>query len=105
VTSLPLPSNFSAPSPNRTTATASCSTRKPGPGGVWKAPATPSQAVNSVTNLLIAHTSTRPHPDTLCAVHGGPDDIDQEADDHNQDQDDDPKGRADLEAQYTDASL
>ncbi|MET9077899.1 ATP-binding protein [Streptomyces sp. NPDC004232] len=59
------------------------------------------QAVHSVTDLLVAHTSGRPHPDTVCTVHGGPDDIDQEADDH--DQDDDPEGRADLEAQYTDA--
>ncbi|GAA2417955.1 AAA family ATPase [Streptomyces mauvecolor] len=60
------------------------------------------QAVHSVTDLLTAHTSDRPHPDTVCTVHGGPDDVDQEADDH--DQDDDPEGRADLEAQYADAA-
>ncbi|MCT9094187.1 ATP-binding protein [Streptomyces sp. ASQP_92] len=59
------------------------------------------QPVHSVTDLLIAHTSDRPHPDTVCTVHGGPDDVDQEADDH--DQDDDPEGRADPEAQYADA--
>ncbi|MFD5510770.1 AAA family ATPase [Streptomyces sp. NPDC127051] len=58
------------------------------------------QAVHNVTDLLIAHTSTAgPHPDTVCTVHGGPDDIDQEADDHHQD-DDDPEGRADLEEQF-----
>ncbi|MEU1789154.1 ATP-binding protein [Streptomyces sparsogenes] len=56
------------------------------------------QAVYSVTDLLVAHTSNRPHPDAVCTVHGGPDDVDQEADDHNQD--DDLEGRADLEAQY-----
>lgn len=38
------------------------------------------QAVFSVTDLLEAHTSDRPHPDTVCTVHGGPDDVDQEAD-------------------------
>jgi hypothetical protein len=49
--------------------------------------------VYSVTDLLTAHTSSSgQHPDTVCAVHGGPDDIDQEAADH--DQDDDPDGRA-----------
>ncbi|WP_331741445.1 hypothetical protein OG760_37705 (plasmid) [Streptomyces sp. NBC_00963] len=45
--------------------------------------------------------TTGPHPDSVCTVHGGPDDVDQEADDH--DQDGDPEGRADLEAQYADA--
>ncbi|MFF9569930.1 AAA family ATPase [Streptomyces sp. NPDC014685] len=45
------------------------------------------QAVHSVTDLLAAHTSDRPHPDTVCTVHGGPD-LD---------------GRADLEAQHADA--
>ncbi|MFF8618131.1 AAA family ATPase [Streptomyces sp. NPDC015350] len=45
------------------------------------------QAVHSVTDLLAAHTSDRPHPDAVCTVHGGPD----------------PDGRADLEAQYADA--
>ncbi|MEJ8653645.1 ATP-binding protein [Streptomyces sp. MS1.AVA.3] len=38
-------------------------------------------------------------PDIVCTIHGGVDDIDQEADD----QDDDPDGRADLEQQYVDA--
>ncbi|MFI1502640.1 AAA family ATPase [Streptomyces platensis] len=38
-------------------------------------------------------------PDTVCPIHGGFDDIDQETDD----QDDDPEGRADLEQQYADA--
>ncbi|MCZ4101009.1 ATP-binding protein [Streptomyces sp. H39-C1] len=57
------------------------------------------QAVHSVTDLLAAHTrTTGPHPDAVCTVHGGPDDVDQEADDH--DQDDDPEGRADLEEQF-----
>ncbi|MFE9334788.1 AAA family ATPase [Streptomyces sp. NPDC006925] len=37
------------------------------------------QAVHSVTDLLIAHTSDRPHPDTACTLHGGPDDTDQAA--------------------------
>lgn len=41
------------------------------------------QAVCSVTDLLAAHTSTTGrHPDAVCTIHGGPDDIDQEADDH-----------------------
>ncbi|MFE6985833.1 AAA family ATPase [Streptomyces griseus] len=53
------------------------------------------QPVNSVTDLLAAHTSDRPHPDTVCTVHGGPDDIDQEAEDHYRSWDDDPEGRAD----------
>ncbi|QIB49511.1 ATP-binding protein [Streptomyces aureoverticillatus] len=59
------------------------------------------QPVYSVTDLLIAHTSDRPHPDTACTVHGGPHDVDQEADAH--DQDDDPEGRADLAAQHKEA--
>ncbi|MHB6912816.1 AAA family ATPase [Streptomyces sp. DB-54] len=41
------------------------------------------------------------HDDIVCTVHGGLDDIDQEADDHEQD--DDPDGRADLEAQHKEA--
>ncbi|KIF72819.1 ATP/GTP-binding protein [Streptomyces sp. 150FB] len=50
------------------------------------------QAVHSVTDLLIAHTSTTgPNPDTVCTAHGGPD------------QDDDPEGRAELEARFADA--
>ncbi|MFD5305099.1 hypothetical protein [Streptomyces rochei] len=36
----------------------------------------------------------------VCTVHGGYDDIDQEADDRALH---DPEGRADLEAQYADA--
>ncbi|MEU5902311.1 ATP-binding protein [Streptomyces venezuelae] len=53
------------------------------------------QPVYSVTDLWKAHTSdTGLHPDAVCSVHGGPDDVDQE---------DDPEGRADLEAQYADA--
>ncbi|MCX4451667.1 ATP-binding protein [Streptomyces sp. NBC_01789] len=30
------------------------------------------QPVYSVTDLLAAHTGGRPHPDTVCTVHGGP---------------------------------
>ncbi|WP_369384080.1 AAA family ATPase [Streptomyces sp. cg36] len=41
------------------------------------------QPVYSVTDLLIAHTSDRPSPDTVCTVHGGLDDVSQEADDHD----------------------
>ncbi|GAA2524401.1 ATP-binding protein [Streptomyces longisporus] len=41
------------------------------------------------------------HEDVVCSVHGGFDDVDQEADEH--DHDDDPEGRADLEAQHADA--
>ncbi|HBF79353.1 MAG TPA: ATP/GTP-binding protein [Streptomyces sp.] len=58
------------------------------------------QPVHSVTDLLVAHTSGRPHPDAVCTVHGGPDDVDQEADDHARGMDDDPYCRADLEEQY-----
>ncbi|MFD3663976.1 AAA family ATPase [Streptomyces sp. NPDC058659] len=61
------------------------------------------QPVHSVTDLLVAHTSDRPHPDAVCTVHGGPDDVDQEADDHDRGWDDDPEGRADLEAQAMEA--
>ncbi|MGV9503601.1 AAA family ATPase [Streptomyces sp. NPDC003642] len=39
-------------------------------------------------------------PDIVCTVHG--DGVDQESDDHDL-QDDDPEGRADLEAQYAEA--
>ncbi|MFD6115551.1 hypothetical protein ACFWG0_36455 [Streptomyces yangpuensis] len=40
-----------------------------------------------------AHTSTTgQHPDTVCTVHGGP-----------EDQDDDPEGGATLEGRYADA--
>ncbi|WP_432038670.1 AAA family ATPase [Streptomyces cucumeris] len=61
------------------------------------------QPVHSVTDLLIAHTSDRPHPDTVCTVHGGPDDVDQEAEDQYRSWDDDPEGRVDLEAQALEA--
>ncbi|MEV5567956.1 ATP-binding protein [Streptomyces sp. NPDC052196] len=61
------------------------------------------QPVHSVTDLLVAHTSDRAHPDTVCTVHGGPDDIDHEAEDHYLGWDDDPDGRADLEAQALEA--
>lgn len=58
--------------------------------------------VYSVTDLYKALIGAMDNdPDIVCTVHGGPDDVDQEADDH--DQDDDPEGRADLEAQYADA--
>lgn len=49
------------------------------------------EPVYSVNDLLDAPTS-----DTVCTVHGGPDDVDQEADDR----DGDPEGRADLEEQF-----
>ncbi|MGW2777274.1 AAA family ATPase [Streptomyces olivaceoviridis] len=58
--------------------------------------------VYSVTDLHKALTGAMDSdPDIICTVHGGLDDVDQEADDH--DQDDDPEGRADLEAQYAEA--
>lgn len=57
----------------------------------------------NVTDLLRALTGElMTDPDVRCTVHGGPDDVDQEAEDHAF-QDDDPEGRADLEAQYADA--
>ncbi|MET9734542.1 ATP-binding protein [Streptomyces sp. NPDC006458] len=57
----------------------------------------------SVTDLHQALTGAMDSdPDIVCTAHGGPDDVDQEADDHDL-QDDDPEGRADLEAQYADA--
>ncbi|MFF3967910.1 AAA family ATPase [Streptomyces griseorubiginosus] len=57
----------------------------------------------SVTDLYKALTGAMDSdPDIVCTVHGdGADDVDQEAADH--DQDDDPEGQADLEAQYADA--
>ncbi|MEV0604554.1 hypothetical protein AB0I82_35385 [Streptomyces sp. NPDC050315] len=59
-----------------------------GAGPAW-------QPVFSVTDLLTTHTSdTGLYQDAVCSVHGGPDDVDQEAD---------LEGRADLEAQYADA--
>ncbi|MFF1405059.1 AAA family ATPase [Streptomyces sp. NPDC058294] len=59
--------------------------------------------VYSVTDLHKALTGAMDtDPDIVCTVHGGPDDVDQEADDHDL-QGDDPKDRADLEAQYADA--
>lgn len=39
--------------------------------------------VHSVTDLLTAYTSdTGRYPDAVCTGHGGPDDVDQEGDDH-----------------------
>ncbi|MFF7954110.1 AAA family ATPase [Streptomyces griseorubiginosus] len=56
--------------------------------------------VYNVTDLLRALTGElMSDPDVRCSVHGGADDVDQEADD----QEDDPAGRADLEGQYADA--
>ncbi|MGW8780186.1 AAA family ATPase [Streptomyces sp. NPDC055796] len=49
---------------------------------------------HSVTTLLDAITGALADTDTVCTVHGGPADHDQ---------DDDPEGRADLEEQYADA--
>ncbi|WMI62019.1 ATP-binding protein (plasmid) [Streptomyces rochei] len=55
----------------------------------------------SVTCLFRALTGAMDNdPDLVCTVHG--DGVDQEADDHDL-QDDDPEGRADLQAQYADA--
>ncbi|MFJ5212766.1 AAA family ATPase [Streptomyces nigra] len=57
----------------------------------------------SVTDLHKALTGAMDNdPDIVCTVHGGPDNVDQEADDHDL-QSDDPEGRADLEAQHADA--
>jgi predicted kinase len=59
----------------------------------------------SVTCLHRALTGGLDHrDDVVCDVHGSFDDVDQEADDHADDLDDDPEGRADLEAQYAEAS-
>ncbi|MFD3920209.1 AAA family ATPase [Streptomyces sp. NPDC058595] len=61
--------------------------------------------VYSVTDLHRALTGAMDsNPDIVCTVHGGVDDIDQEAADHDQDDEDgDPEGRADLEEQAMDA--
>ncbi|MFE0580238.1 AAA family ATPase [Streptomyces sp. NPDC058874] len=57
----------------------------------------------SVSCLFRALTGAMDNdPDIVCTVHGDGDGVDQEADDHDL-QDDDPEGRADLEAQYADA--
>lgn len=57
--------------------------------------------VYSITDLYKALTGAMDSdPDIVCTVHGGFDDFDQEADDHDQD---DPEGRADLQAQFEDA--
>ena len=57
----------------------------------------------NVTDLLRALTGElMSDPDVRCTVHGGTDDVDQEADDHDL-QAGDPEGRADLEEQYADA--
>jgi hypothetical protein len=58
----------------------------------------------SVSDLHKALTGAMDNdPDIVCTVHGGPDDVDQEADDHYRGWDDDPEGRADLEAQAREA--
>ncbi|MCX0247977.1 ATP-binding protein [Streptomyces drozdowiczii] len=60
--------------------------------------------VYSVIDLHKALTGAMDNdPDIICTTHGGPDDVDQEADDHYQGWDDDPDGRADLEAQALEA--
>ncbi|MGX1025438.1 putative kinase [Streptomyces ambofaciens] len=57
----------------------------------------------SVSCLFRALTGAMDNaPDLVCTVHGDGDGVNQEADDHAL-QDDDPEGRADLEAQYADA--
>ncbi|MEU8480358.1 ATP-binding protein [Streptomyces hygroscopicus] len=58
----------------------------------------------SVTDLWGALTGNRDlDPGIVCTVHGGVDDLDQEADDHAHTLDDDPEGRADLQAQAMEA--
>ncbi|MFI1719201.1 AAA family ATPase [Streptomyces litmocidini] len=55
----------------------------------------------SVACLYRALTGDLDHRDDIvCDVHGGYDDVDQEADDHAAGMDNDPYGRADLEEQY-----
>ncbi|MFF3503364.1 hypothetical protein [Streptomyces sp. NPDC003247] len=59
--------------------------------------------VYNVTDLLRALTGELMNdPDLRRTIHGGADDVDQIADDHDL-QDHDPEGRADLEAQCADA--
>ncbi|MFJ6785252.1 AAA family ATPase [Streptomyces yangpuensis] len=58
---------------------------------------------HSVTTLLDAITGTLADTDTVCTVHGGLGDVDQEADDHARGMAADADGRADLEEQYADA--
>ncbi|MFE9679414.1 AAA family ATPase [Streptomyces sp. NPDC006259] len=60
----------------------------------------PAYSVTDLHKALTGHMDS--DPDIVCTVHGGLDDVDQEADDHDL-QGDDPEGRADLEAQYADA--
>uniref|UniRef100_UPI002F918BD8 ATP-binding protein n=1 Tax=Streptomyces sp. NBC_01562 TaxID=2975879 RepID=UPI002F918BD8 len=60
----------------------------------------------SITSLFQAlNGDLDGHEDIVCTVHGGADDVDQEADDHanNSDQEDDLNGRADLDAQALEA--
>lgn len=58
----------------------------------------------SVSDLHKALTGAMDNdPDIVCTIHGGPDDVDQEADDHYRGWDDDPEGHADLEAQALEA--
>ncbi|MFE1579287.1 AAA family ATPase [Streptomyces fradiae] len=55
----------------------------------------------SVTCLYRALTGDLDHRDDIvCDIHGGYDDVDQEADDHAAGMDDDLDGRADLEEQF-----
>ncbi|MGF0167575.1 ATP-binding protein (plasmid) [Streptomyces albidoflavus] len=55
----------------------------------------------SVSCLHRAHTGDLDHRDDIvCDIHGGYDDVDQEADDHAAGMDADVDGRADLEEQY-----
>ncbi|WP_434600225.1 AAA family ATPase [Streptomyces sp. A5-4] len=57
----------------------------------------PAYSISCLSRALSGELDT--DPDIVCTVHGGFDDVDQEADD----QDDDPVGRADLEAQGMEA--
>ncbi|MGW1776248.1 AAA family ATPase [Streptomyces sp. NPDC002104] len=58
----------------------------------------------AVTDLHKALTGAMDNdPEIVCTVHGGLDDVDQEADDYDRGWDDDPEGRADLEAQALEA--
>lgn len=59
---------------------------------------TPAYSVTCLHRALAGNLDHR--DDIVCDVHGGYDDIDQEADDHAAGMDDDLDGRADLEEQY-----
>ncbi|MFI1177865.1 AAA family ATPase [Streptomyces melanogenes] len=60
----------------------------------------PAFSINCLYHALTGELDN--HQDIVCTLHGGRDDADLEADDHDL-QDDVPEGRADPEAQYTDA--